>query len=58
MKFPAYCILFLLLLTNLSAAAQSAGSKLLKRTVADSNIILPPTWAFGIMYGGYANKKT
>jgi len=57
MKFPAYCILFLLLLTNLSAAAQSAGSKLLKRTVADSNIILPPTWAFGIMYGGYTNQQ-
>lgn len=56
MKFPACCILFLLLLANLYAAGQSSTNKLLKRTVADSNIILPPSWTFGVMYGGYTNQ--
>ncbi len=56
MKFPACCILFLLLLANLYAAGQSSNNKLLKRTVVDSNIILPPSWTFGVMYGGYTNQ--
>ena len=29
----------------------------LNRTVADTNIILPPAWAFGILYGGYTNQQ-
>jgi alpha-glucosidase (family GH31 glycosyl hydrolase) len=26
------------------------------RTVADSNLVLPPAWAFGVLYGGYTNQ--
>ncbi|HMT74377.1 MAG TPA: glycoside hydrolase family 31 protein [Chitinophagaceae bacterium] len=29
----------------------------LNRTVADTNVILPPAWAFGILYGGYTNQQ-
>ncbi len=28
-----------------------------KREVADSNVILPPAWAFGVLYGGYTNQE-
>lgn len=27
------------------------------RIVADSNVILPPAWAFGVLYGGYTNQE-
>lgn len=57
MKFSAYSILFSLLLINHPVSAQSSGNKLRGRTVADSNIILPPSWAFGVMYGGYTNQQ-
>lgn len=25
--------------------------------VADTNLILPPAWAFGVLYGGYTNQQ-
>lgn len=25
--------------------------------VADSNVVLPPAWAFGVLYGGYTNQE-
>ncbi|MBP1664288.1 MAG: hypothetical protein H6Q19_1428, partial [Bacteroidetes bacterium] len=24
---------------------------------ADSNVVLPPAWAFGVLYGGYTNQQ-
>ena len=26
-------------------------------TVADTNLVLPPSWAFGVLYGGYTNQQ-
>lgn len=28
----------------------------LKHSVVDTNVVLPPKWAFGIIYGGYTNQ--
>ncbi len=58
MRFFKYSTLLLaLLFINIAAKSQTAGDLLSKRTVADSNIILPPAWAFGVMYGGYTNQQ-
>ena len=29
----------------------------LELNVADSNVVLPPAWAFGVLYGGYTNQE-
>ncbi len=51
-------ILVLLLLTiSLSVNSQSTGNKLTCRITADTNLALPPSWAFGILYGGYTNQQ-
>lgn len=28
-----------------------------RNAVADTNVILPPAWAFGVLYGGYTNQQ-
>ncbi len=48
---------FALLVTGVSANSQSISKNLLKRTVADTNLILPPAWAFGVLYGAYTNQQ-
>ena len=52
-------VLVLVLLTNssLSAYSQSKSNRLSNRTVADTNLILPPSWAFGVLWGGYTNQQ-
>ncbi len=50
-------IAFVLLTISISVNSQSNISKFSKRTVADTNLILPPSWAFGILYGGYTNQQ-
>lgn len=58
MRLYKHCMLLFAVLTiNIIAQSQITGYPLSKRTVADSNIILPPAWAFGIMYGGYTNQQ-
>lgn len=32
-------------------------STLQNRDIAGPNVILPPSWAFGVLYGGYTNQK-
>ena len=27
------------------------------KEIADPNVVLPPSWAFGVLYGGYTNQK-
>jgi alpha-glucosidase (family GH31 glycosyl hydrolase) len=59
--------LFCLAILPLNSEAQSNGktqsnseaqsNKILQRKVADTNIVLPPSWAFGVMYGGYTNQE-
>jgi alpha-glucosidase (family GH31 glycosyl hydrolase) len=58
MIFYKYALLLFAVLTiNINTHSQTTGVPLSKRTVADSNIILPPAWAFGVMYGGYTNQQ-
>ncbi len=35
---------------------QSIESLIEQRLVSDTNLILPPAWAFGMLYGGYTNQ--
>lgn len=55
--FAASLSFIVLLLTSGAVQSQSRKNFTSKRPVADSNIILPPAWAFGVMYGGYTNQK-
>lgn len=32
-------------------------SLIAQRKVVDTNLILPPSWSFGLLYGGYTNQK-
>lgn len=50
-------LLFVILAAGIAANAQTINSKLSRRTVADSNLILPPSWVFGVLYGGYTNQQ-
>ena len=50
-------IIFVLLTISHSSNTQTNHNKIFKRIVADTNIILPPSWAFGILYGGYTNQQ-
>lgn len=58
MIFYKYSLLLSAVFTiNSTTYSQTSGNQVSKRTVADSNIILPPAWAFGVMYGGYTNQQ-
>ena len=35
----------------------SIASLIEKRIVTDTNLVLPPSWAFGMLYGAYTNQK-
>ena len=50
-------LFFAMLSANIVGISQSAGNNLPKHTVADTNLILPPAWAFGVLYGGYTNQE-
>jgi alpha-glucosidase (family GH31 glycosyl hydrolase) len=61
MKFS---ILILIIVVCLSVSngstAQTTDVKIWKHPISemlDTNLILPPAWAFGILYGGYTNQK-
>lgn len=49
----------LLLLSVLYNPVHSFSQQIKKNIlkVADSNLILPPAWAFGVLYGGYTNQQ-
>ena len=49
-------IAFGIFLFLLLGTVQLQGQKL-SRPVADTNLVLPPAWAFGILYGGYTNQQ-
>lgn len=58
MKNSMKGIYFLVMLAiGLTASSQSNSNKFVKRAVADTNLILPPSWAFGVLYGGYTNQE-
>jgi hypothetical protein len=55
----AFLIIFFtvqLISYTFSANAQSTKDELVNPSVADTNIILPPAWAFGVLYGGYTDQ--
>lgn len=58
MKASINHVLALVLLTiSLPAYSQSKSNRLSNRTVADTNLILPPSWSFGVLWGGYTNQQ-
>lgn len=58
MKALIYKTLVVIFLnTCLVANSQTISNNLSGRTVADTNLVLPPSWAFGVLYGGYTNQK-
>jgi pimeloyl-ACP methyl ester carboxylesterase len=34
-----------------------ANNNIISSTIADTNIVLPPAWAFGVLYGSYTNQQ-
>lgn len=50
-------LVVVLLATGVIANSQSVSNKFSARTVADTNLILPPSWAFGVLWGGYTNQQ-
>jgi len=50
-------VLLVLQAICLSVNSQSINNKLSKRIFADTNLILPPSWAFGVLFGGYTNQQ-
>lgn len=40
-----------------SPSAKKSPEVLVQNTVADTNVILPPAWAFGLVYGAYTNQE-
>jgi alpha-glucosidase (family GH31 glycosyl hydrolase) len=50
---------FLLLLIIICSPVHSWSQRINKQEVkvADTNLILPPAWAFGVLYGGYTNQQ-
>jgi alpha-glucosidase (family GH31 glycosyl hydrolase) len=55
MKTKIICIsTIVLILGNLSFAQNLCRFNF--ESVADTNVIIPPAWAFGVLYGGYTNQ--
>lgn len=52
---PGQLVLYILtLFIHINLCAQS---KLQQNSGVDTNIVLPPAWAFGVLYGGYTNQQ-
>ncbi len=49
--------ILLLLITFPCSHTWSQQNKNSRYIVADTNLILPPAWAFGVLYGGYTNQQ-
>lgn len=45
------------LFVGCSQQAPNYHTSLLETAVADTNVVLPPAWAFGIVYGAYTNQQ-
>ena len=56
-KITAGILMVVLLTTGGAIQSQSVSNKKAKRAIADTNLILPPAWAFGVLYGGYTNQQ-
>ncbi len=54
---PAIWLMLLLTILCLSVVAQKGNQLLVKRAVADTNLVLPPSWAFGLLYGAYTDQQ-
>ncbi|VBB43701.1 Alpha glucosidase/alpha-xylosidase (modular protein) [uncultured Paludibacter sp.] len=60
MKSKKNIFLFLILLIThqfIYAGVNKQNNEMKDTLPADSNIVLPPAWAFGILYGGYTNQN-
>lgn len=55
MKLISSILFFVLFTASGKIFAQPKNQ--LNLNVADTNLVLPPAWAFGILYGGYTNQQ-
>lgn len=59
-QFTKTLIVFIISLISLSCSnftLKNRNQDYSLRLVADSNVILPPAWAFGVLYGGYTDQE-
>ncbi len=57
-KYPVFILFALYLITACSQASKNKiESQQVSEIVADTNVVLPPAWAFGIIYGAYTNQE-
>lgn len=52
-----YFFVLVLLIVTASSNLSAQSKKYLNRTAVDTNLVLPPSWAFGVLYGGYTNQQ-
>lgn len=55
MRTHFFALVVLAITASLNSSAQS--KKYLNRKAVDTNLVLPPAWAFGVLYGGYTNQQ-
>jgi alpha-glucosidase (family GH31 glycosyl hydrolase) len=54
MKIFFFCLLTVCICAPAYSQVKTGGENF---AVADTNLVLPPSWAFGILYGGYTNQQ-
>ena len=57
--FVSLIIMLFVITYNYNAFSMQSKNTKLKEIVEmpDTNVVLPPAWAFGILYGGYTNQQ-
>jgi hypothetical protein len=58
MKIGTGIIFALLFLIGIATNQAFSQTEITCKTKIDSNLVLPPAWAFGVLYGGYTIKRT
>lgn len=52
-----YFLALVILVVTASSNSSAQSKRYLNRTAVDTNLVLPPAWAFGVLYGGYTNQE-
>lgn len=52
-----YFLTLVILFVTASSNSSAQNKKYLNRTAGDTNLVLPPAWAFGVLYGSYTNQE-
>lgn len=57
LSFLALSFMILMFSCKTESEDESAKNSSIDVEIADTNLILPPAWAFGVLYGGYTNQE-